>query len=209
MSELEAGRSALLVIDMQRGFIDADAGCYVIDAEPLVQRVARAVESARAAGIPVLFSREVHRPSGVDGGRLLWDGRGGWVTNRPRYGTGAQAPEAACVEGTPEAELLPELAPRPGEPVFDKRRFSCFVGTELDLLLRRLGTETLLVAGVCTDVCVLWTVGDAFQLDYHVRVLEDCVAGTTFEAHERALTIMRDLTTAGRPIRSDVLTGAA
>jgi nicotinamidase-related amidase len=194
---------------MQRGFIDADAGSYVIDAEPLVQRVARAVESARAAGIPVLFSREVHRPSGVDGGRLLWDGRGGWVTNRPRYGTGAQAPEAACVEGTPEAELLPELAPRPGEPVFDKRRFSCFVGTELDLLLRRLGTETLLVAGVCTDVCVLWTVGDAFQLDYHVRVLEDCVAGTTFEAHERALTIMRDLTTAGRPIRSDVLTGAA
>jgi nicotinamidase-related amidase len=205
MSDPVVGQAALLVIDMQRGFIDADAGSYVIDAEPLVQRVGRAVESARAAGIPVLFSREVHRPSGVDGGRLLWDGRGGWVSSRPRYGTGAQAPAAACVEGTPEAELLPELEPQPGEPVFDKRRFSCFVGTELDLLLRRLGVETLYVAGICTDVCVLWTVGDAFQLDYHVRVLEDCVAGTTFEAHERALTIMRDLTTAGRPVRSDAL----
>ncbi len=205
MTELVIGRPALLVIDMQRGFIDADAGSYVIDAEPLVHRVGRAVERARAGGIPVLFSREVHRPSGVDGGRLLWDGRGGWVSSRPRYGTGAQGPTAACVEGTPEAELLPELEPRPAEPVFDKRRFSCFIGTELDLLLRRLGVETLFVAGVCTDVCVLWTVGDAFQRDYHTRVLEDCVAGTTVEAHDRALTIMRDLTTAGRPVLSDVL----
>ena len=141
--------------------------------------------------MPVLFSREIHRASGVDGGRLLWDGRGGWVSGRPRYGTGAPPPEAACVEGTPEAELLPELVPLPGDPVFVKRRYSCFLGTELDLLLRGLGVETLLVAGVCTDVCVLWTVGDAFQRDYHARVLEDCVAGTTPEANERALTIMR------------------
>lgn len=209
MSEWVTGQPALLVIDMQRGFIDADAGSYVIDAEPLVQRVARAVDSARAARMPVLFSREVHRPSGIDGGRLLWDGRGGWVSSAPRYGTGAQAPQAACVEGTPEAELLEALAPEPGEPVFEKRRFSCFLGTELDLLLRRLDVATLFVAGVCTDVCVLWTVGDAFQRDYHVRVLEDCVAGTSLEAHERALSLMRDLTTAGTPVRSDALIGAA
>lgn len=205
MSELITARPALLVIDMQRGFVDAQTGDYVADAEGLVSRVTRAVELARGAGMPILFSREVHRVSGVDGGRLLWDGRGGWVSDRPRYGTGAPPPEAACVEGTREAELLPELVPLPGEPVFEKRRFSCFIGTELDLLLRRLEVDTLLVAGVCTDVCVLWTVGDAFQRDYHVRVLEDCVAGTTPEAHDRALTIMRDLTTAGRPVRSDLL----
>jgi biuret amidohydrolase len=209
MSDLVQGRPALLVIDMQRAFVDAQAGSYVADADRLVDRVARAVKYARAAKMPVLFSREVHRASGVDGGRLLWDGRGGWVSGRPRYGTGAPPPEAACVEGTPAAELLPSLVPLPSEPVFDKRRYSCFIGTELDLLLHRLGVETLLVAGVCTDVCVLWTVGDAFQRDYHARVLEDCVAGTSPEAHERALTIMRDLTTAGRPVYSDLLADLA
>jgi nicotinamidase-related amidase len=208
MRELVPGPPALLVIDMQRGFIDADAGSYVIDAEPLVHRVGRAVGAARAAGMPVIFSREVHRPSGVDGGRLLWDGRGGWVSSAPRHGTGAASPPAACVEGTPEVELVPELEPEPGDVVFEKRRFSCFVGTELDLLLRGMGVETLFVTGVCTDVCVLWTVGDAFQRDYHVRVLEDCVAGTSFEAHERALTLMRDLVTAGTAVRSDALAGA-
>ena len=205
MLDLVVGRPALLVIDMQRGFIDSDAGSYVIEAESLVSRVARTIDAARAADMPVLFSREVHRVSGIDGGRLLWDGRGGWVSGHARYGSGADSPDRACVEGTPEAELLPDIVPAPGEPVFEKRRFSCFIGTELELLLGRLGIETLFIAGICTDVCVLWTVGDAFQRDYHVRVLEDCVAGTTFEAHERALTIMRDLTTAGEAVRSDAL----
>ena len=208
MQDLVIGRGALLVIDMQRGFIDADAGSYVIEAEALVDRVARAIDAARAAGMPVLFSREVHRPSGIDGGRLLWDGRGGWVSGHPRYGSGEDSPAAACVEGTPDADLLPAIVPAPGEPVFEKRRFSCFIGTELELLLGRMKIDTLVVAGICTDVCVLWTVGDAFQRDYHVRVLEDCVAGTTFEAHERALTIMRDLTTAGEAVRSDALATA-
>lgn len=206
--ELIVGNAALLVIDMQRGFIHEQLGSYVVDGTGLVERVARTVELARDGGIPVLFSREVHRPSGVDGGRLLWDGRGGWMSALPRYGTGAPSPPAVCVEGTPDAELVSDLVPRPGEPVFDKVRFSCFIGTELDLLLRRMRVETLLVTGVCTDVCVLWTVGDAFQRDYHVRVLEDCVAGTTPEGHESALSVMRRLTTGGQAVFSGQLAEA-
>jgi nicotinamidase-related amidase len=82
-----------------------------------------------------------------------------------------------------------------------KRRFNCFLGTDLDLLLRGLGVDTLLVTGVDSNVCVLWTVGEGFQLDYHVRVLEDCTAGTSPEEHEAALLIMRALTM-GRPVLS-------
>ena len=82
-----------------------------------------------------------------------------------------------------------------------KRRFNCFLGTDLDLLLRGLRVDTLLVTGVDSNVCVLWTVGEGFQLDYHVRVLEDCTAGTSPEEHEAALLIMRALTM-GRPVLS-------
>jgi biuret amidohydrolase len=208
MLDLIHGRAALLVIDMQCGFIDDDAGSYVIDSEQLISRVGCAMATARSLEMPVLLSREVHRMSGVDGGRLLWDGRGGWVSKHVRYGSGKQSPTGVCIEGTRQAELLPQLAPEPDDIVFEKRRASCFLGTELDLLLGRLGVETLFVSGICTDVCVLWTVGDAFQRDFHVRVLEDCVAGTTVAAHKRALALMRDLTTAGEAVYSDALAAA-
>ena len=66
--------------------------------------------------------------------------------------------------------------------------------------LRRLGVDTLLIAGVCSDVCVLWTAGDAYQRDYRVYVLEDCVAGTSPQGHNAALAIMRALTNAGRAV---------
>ena len=83
-----------------------------------------------------------------------------------------------------------------------KRRFSIFFGTELDQILRRLKIETLLIVGVCTDVCVLWTAGDASQRDYHARVLEDCVAGTSAESHDAALKLIRALTTFGNKVTS-------
>ena len=89
-----------------------------------------------------------------------------------------------------------------------KRRFSIFVGTELDMNLRRLGVDTLLIAGVCSDVCVLWTTGDAYQRDYKVCVLEDCVAGTSAQGHEAALTLIRALTNAGRPVTADAAIAA-
>ena len=92
--------------------------------------------------------------------------------------------------------------PQPKDLRIKKRRYSCFLGTELDILLNLLKVETLLVTGVDSNVCVLWTVGDGFQKDYHVRVIEDCVAGSNPEEHEAALLIMQTLTT-GRPIRSD------
>jgi len=89
---------------------------------------------------------------------------------------------------------MPQLLD-PGDFVVDtKKRYDCFLGTDLDFLLRSHGINTLLITGVDSNVCVLWTVGHAFQLDYHVRVIEDCVAGTSPPEHEAALVIMRNLT---------------
>jgi len=106
-----------------------------------------------------------------------------------------------CVEGTRGIEIVDGVGYQPGDLRVSKRRYSCFLGTDLDLLLRGLQVQTLLLTGVDSNVCVLWTTGDAFQLDYHVRVLEDCTAGTSAEEHQAALLIIRALTI-GRPVSS-------
>jgi biuret amidohydrolase len=183
VSELIVGRPALLVIDMQRDFVAPGAPCYNVGAEHTVPRIAAAVRHMRGAGFPVIWTMEAHRPSGIDGGLENSDDC-------------AFAPHT--VEGTAGFEIVDELAPGPGDLVVHKRRYNCFLGTELDLLLKALDVETLIVVGVSSDVCVHWTVGEAFQRDYRVRVLEDCVAGTSEEDHAASLQIMRNLVTAGQ-----------
>jgi nicotinamidase-related amidase len=198
MPELVVGKPALLVIDMQHDFLDSTAGCYAPGAEAIVPRIGRVVEAARRADVPVIFTQEAHRPGRIDSGRELDSGTG---SSYPGGGADAAVPEH-CVEGTRGIEIVDELTPLRGDLRIVKRRYSCFLGTELELLLRNLGVSTLLITGVDSNVCVLWTVGDAFQRDYHVRVVEDCVAGSSPREHEAALTIMRSLTTGERRVTS-------
>ena len=205
MSEFISGQPALLVIDMQRGFVDAQVGDDVADAARLVERVAGAVEHARAAGIRSCSAARC-------------------IASRAWTVAGCCGMAAAAGSRVARATAREHLRRRQPASRAHQRRSCCrrsfpcrtrrcstsaasaaSSARQLDLLLRRLQVDTLLVSGVCTDVCVLWTVGDAFQRDFHVRVLEDCVAGTTPEAHDRALAIMRELTTAGRVVRSDAL----
>ena len=190
MPELIIGTPALLVIDMQHDFVDQNAGCYNVGAEHTVAPTAAAIEAMRAASLPVIWTMEAHRPNGLDGG----------LENHPDC---TFAPHA--VEGTHGVEIVQELVPGPDDLIVRKRRYNCFLGTELELLLKALHVETLLVTGVSSDVCVHWTVGEAFQRDYHVRVLEDCVAGTTEEDHQASLLIMRNLVTAGHVFQSSDL----
>jgi nicotinamidase-related amidase len=190
MGELIVGRPALLIIDMQHDFLDIDAVTPAPGAEAIIPRVAEVADAARAAGVPVIYTQETHRRGRVDSGRELDPGAGAYLTGGDPL---APVPEH-CVEGTPGNEIVRELAPHAGDLHIVKRRYSCFIGTDLDLLLRNLDVQTLLITGVDSNVCVLWTVGHAFQLDYHVRVIEDCVAGTSPGEHEASLLIMRNLT---------------
>jgi nicotinamidase-related amidase len=177
---LIVGRPAVLVIDMQKDFVDGSLPSS--GAAAITPRIARLLAAARAVGVPVIYTQELHRPGRIDAGLEA-----------------EQDPEH-CVEGTPGTEIVAELAPQPGDHIVAKRRFSAFLGTDLEILLRGLGVDTLLVTGMDTGWCVLWTSGDAFQYDHHVRVVEDCVACVYPETHEAALTILRALTQ--RPVET-------
>lgn len=190
MPELIIGTPALLVIDMQHDFVDQTAGCYNVGAEHTVAPTAAAIEAMRSASLPVIWTMEAHRPNGLDGG----------LENHPDC---TFAPHT--VEGTHGIEIVAELAPGLDDLIVRKRRYNCFLGTELELLLKALNIGTLLVTGVSSDVCVHWTVGEAFQRDYHVRVLEDCVAGTSEEDHRASLMIMRNLVSGGHAFKSSDL----
>jgi nicotinamidase-related amidase len=191
MAALIEGRAALVVIDVQQGgYLSFEkAGIPLMPGfAELVERVVRVVEASRAAGVPVVFTQEVHRRDLVDFGREL-DGDEG----------------VHCLEGDPGTELVEELRPREGDYLIAKRRYSCFFGTELEILLRGLDVQTLLLVGGLTDVCVHYTFADAHQWDYHVRVLEDCVLGSTVERHNASLSAMEYLQHGARRTSQEVL----
>jgi nicotinamidase-related amidase len=192
MAALIEGRAALIVIDMQQSY-SQPAGQSGI---PLMagfaeqtERVVDVVETCRAAGVPVIFTQEVHRRDLVDFGREL-DGD----------------ESVHCLEGDPGTELVEELRPREGDYLIAKRRYSCFFGTDLEILLRGLDVQTLLLVGGLTDVCVHYTFADAHQWNYHVRVLEDCVLGSTDERHQASLSAMEYLQHGARRTSQQVLT---
>jgi nicotinamidase-related amidase len=189
------GRPALIVIDIQASTFIDDSKVRAIDNMPgykermLSARVA--VDKAHENGIPVIFVQEVHRPDHVDFGREL-DG----------------SEDVHCLEGDPKTEIAKkEMGFRPSDYVVPKRRYSAFFGTDLEILLRGLKVEALLLCGGLTDVCVHYTFVDAHQSDYFCRVIEDCVAGSNLEAHEAALRAMEYLQTGARRSLQDVLSG--
>jgi len=94
-----------------------------------------------------------------------------------------------CIEGTVEAEIIPELRDYPGT-IVPKRRYSGFYDTELDELLKKLDPSKVIVVGVCTDICVMHTVADLRNRDYLVEVPKDCVASFNLDAHKFALRHM-------------------
>ena len=186
------GNPCLLVIDMQHDFIDIDGPCYNVGAEYTVGPTIELIATFRSRGYAVIFTREVHRPDLVDAG----------LEGDPRYHVPIHT-----VQDTRGVEILESLQPLPTELVVDKRRYNCFLGTELDLLLRRSLIETLVICGVSSDICVHWTAGEAFQRDFHVRVVEDCTAGTSVEDHDASMLILRNLCSSGRKILSaDIVT---
>jgi nicotinamidase-related amidase len=164
------GKKAVLVIDMQRDFIDEGAPIECPGGRDIIAPIQRLLNLARQKGLPVIYTQEAHRAEGVDFGREL-DGE------EPVH----------CVEGTPGVEIIPNLTPRPRDFLIVKRRYSAFFATDLDLLLRGLEVDTLILTGVATDVCVRATAQDAQQLNYKVIVPEECVAGTSVEQHHAAL----------------------
>jgi len=187
------GRAALIVIDIQASTFIDDSEVRSIDNMPgykdrmLAARMA--IDAAHAAGVPVIFVQEVHHPSMVDFGREL-DGD----------------EDVHCLEDNPATALaIEEMDVRPNDHIIRKRRYSAFFGTDFEILLKGLKIDTLLLVGGLTDVCVHYTFVDGHQHDYFCRVIEDCVAGSSLEAHEASLRAMEYLQTGARRSLDEVL----
>jgi nicotinamidase-related amidase len=162
--------SALLLIDMQNDFLLPGSPVVAPGGLELVPAMSRLAQRARRAGAPVVFTQEAHRPDGSD------------------FGIEAFFEPMHCVEGGSGIEIVDGLTPEPSDIVIrGKRRYDAFLGTDLDNVLRLHGIENLVVAGVCTDVCVSATVQHARNLDYRCLVLRDATAGTSPQRHEAAL----------------------
>jgi ureidoacrylate peracid hydrolase len=123
--QLNAAKSALLVIDMQVFFLAEHSPSFTCGGVAIIPKVKRLVDAFRKAKRPVIFSRHVHHPDDLDSGIMGW-----WWKGK-------------CLEGSPESEVHPELAPLPGEKVVFKHRYSAFYNTDLETVLRVLKVEDL------------------------------------------------------------------
>ena len=182
--EFERKTTALLIIDMQRDFLEPGGFGEMLGNDVSLLRAAidpckRILAAAREAGLLVMHTREGHRPDLADAPPTKL-ARGGLET-----GIGADGPMGRIlVRGEPGHEIVPELAPKSGEPVIDKSGKGAFYETDLELMLRNNDIRTIIVCGVTTEVCVHTTVREANDRGYECLVLEDCV-GSYFPEFQR------------------------
>ncbi len=190
---LHRGKTALLVIDMQRGFLEPGAALEVPAGRGIIENVQRLAQAFRVASAPVIFTRFVYSPAIPC---LRGDPFGPeHLPAPPGEATGLGRPSSNCLigpgapDGPDSAAIVEALAPEPGELVVDGRAYDKFLGTPLDLALRSAGVEYLVVTGVTTDVCVNSTVLAAANRNYRVTVVSDGAASPWPELHEACLRI--------------------
>jgi biuret amidohydrolase len=191
----QPGRTALLVIDMQHGFLDPGAALEVPQGRAIVANLQRLIEACRRQRVPVIFTEFVYatavpclrgEPFGVE-----------HLPAPPGQPTGFGYPSDNCLigprpgQGVNAADTIPELAPRPDELVVRGHTYDKFYGTPLDLALRSRDIRWLLITGVVTDVCVNSTLMSASARDYYVTAVTDGMATLWPEIQEACFAIWR------------------
>jgi biuret amidohydrolase len=188
---VDTDRTALIIIDMQRDFLEpggfgAALGNDVSRLKAAVGPCADVLAAARGAGVLVIHTREGHRPDLTDAPPMKIE-RGD-----PALRIGAPGRMGRIlVRGEPGHDIIPELRPRAGEPVIDKPGKGAFYQTDLELMLKNRGIETLLVCGVTTEVCVNTTVREANDRGFRCIVLADCCASYFPEVHDMGLKMIK------------------
>jgi nicotinamidase-related amidase len=189
VERIDPATTALIVVDMQNDFVAPAAPLETPAGRAMVPNLQRALACCREVGIPVIYTAHVHRPGGCDLGLLA---------HAPPIARGE-----ALVDGSPGAAIYPAVAPRDGEIVIRKHRFSAFYGTDLEMILRGLRVSTVVIAGVTTENCCHATARDAYFRDFRVVFLADATATADYpdlgygsmsaeDVHRATLVVLAD-----------------
>lgn len=170
LGKIKKEELAVIIIDMQHDFISPGAPIECPGGRAIIPNIQKVKAWAVQNGIPVFYTKESHRAQKVDFGME----------------TERSEPEH-CLEGTHGIEIIEELTPTETDYVIIKRRYSGFYLTDLEVLMRGLHKNALIIMGAATNVCVYATALDAHQRDMRSIVPSDCVAGTSVELHEAFL----------------------
>ncbi|RKY37968.1 MAG: cysteine hydrolase [Candidatus Omnitrophota bacterium] len=164
-------RQALVVIDMLNDFVHEGAPLEVPKSREIISNIKREIDKARQNEIPVIYLCDAHKPD--DPEFKIW----------PPH----------CVEGTEGADVIEELKPDKDDFIVKKVSYSGFYNTKLEELLKSLGVQRLLLTGIVTNICVLYTGVDALMRGFEVEVIEDCVAGLNEDDHKFALRQLKEI----------------
>ena len=176
---LSGSTTAMIVVDMQNAYLDDEgsmskSGMDITELKKTVSPVSSLITACRSADVPIIFTRYVLRADYKDAG--LRSVRG------PRF-----KEINSLVTGTWDSELDPRMDHRLEDYVLDKTRYSSFYNTSLEVILRGLGVDTLIVCGVTTEICVESTVRDAYFRDFKIIVPKDAVAAMDIDRHKGTL----------------------
>nr|MBC8360268.1 cysteine hydrolase [Candidatus Desulfatibia profunda] len=165
-------KKALIIVDMLNDFVDKNGVLYCGDSvPPIIPFIKQRLGAFRDRGDLVVYLKDSHDEDDKEFERF------------PKH----------SVAGSWGSEVIPELAPQPGEPVIPKKRFSGFYGTDLEKILENAGVEAVEVVGVCTSICVMDTVGGLANRDYKVTVPVQGVADFDPEMHRFSLKRMQKI----------------
>lgn len=190
---IQTERTAVIAIDLQAE--NLTDGAWPVENYHKVLRNARiALTACRSKGIPIIYTRHWVDPRGIDA--------------RLYQPLGTDGRPLSSVAGSPKAEICREVAPHPEDIVIDKQRFSVFFGTKLDILLRRMDANHLIMFGVWTEACLETSVWDALWRDYRITLVKDACGSGTDTIHKTAILDLANSLNGGSIIDAEELSKA-